>query len=155
MCHLCLSGINSWLECSHEELGDSHSLYFFAGNELGSSLPRAPAHCLLEQRGLWTGTGHSYGSMNNGVIHYSLQQQVAWFWTVVGWLVCVLHILTYTHMLTCIFTLTHIGHLQKHAHTYSHLCKHEFTHEQHKHICYTCVHTQAHVCTWSPGIFQQ
>lgn len=98
-------------------------------------------------------TDDSSGRVSNGVIYCSLQQQLACFWTVVSCFVCVLPILTYTHMLTCISTLTPIGHLHKHAYPYSHLCKYEFTHKHHKHIY---VHKQAHVCVHGTlAFFQQ
>ena len=63
------------LSTAVKELGGSHSLFFCAGTELGNSPPRAPAPCLLGQRGLWTATSNSSGRVSNGAMPYSVPQK--------------------------------------------------------------------------------
>lgn len=94
-------------------------------------------------------TDDSSGRVSNGVLYCSLQQQLACFWTVVSWFVCVLPILTYTHILTCISTLTPIGHITN-MHTLIHISASVSSHiSTQAHIW---AQTSTHVCTRDPGI---
>ena len=70
---------------------------------------------------------------------------------VVGESVCVLHLPTYTRMLTWTSTLMPT----KHTHTNMHILIHISAniHEQHKYVCVeTCVYTQAHGCCRAPTL---
>lgn len=128
-----MSGNNSWLEHCHERTRGSLQLIFLCRDQTWELSPRSTSTLFAWAEGAMDGHSNSSGSMSNRVI--APLCTAAWLWTVVGWFVCVRHIITYTHMLICIPTFISIGHLHKHALPYSHLCKREITHEQCKHVC--------------------
>ena len=90
-------------------------------------------------------TGDSLGSVSNGVVYYPLQSQLACFRMAVSESVYVLHLPTYTLMLTWTSTLMPARHTHTNMHILIHISAN--IHEQHKYVCVdTRVHMQAHGC---------